>query len=89
MSRSEDVFGIIPADGKYNEMKLIYDTCRKNEIPVPEEVDDFFEGLEPNGIGVEVSIESKEGRGDGFDFIDVDVRELPEHVKIVRFKISY
>lgn len=84
-----EVIGIIPADEKYNEMKAIYDACRKNKVRIPAEVDDFFDGCSPNGIGMEMSVPYTEGQTDGYSYITIDIQSLPENVRFIQFRLLY
>jgi hypothetical protein len=89
MSTSYYVKGIIPADDYYNKMLTIYKACNNAGIEPPKDVLKFFNYEEPNGVGVEVKIDSEEGEDGCTDFIDVDISKLPKDVKIVRFIVSY
>ena len=54
MGMSTNTVGIIPADEKWKEMKLIYDTCLKNKIEIPKKVNEFFNDEEPDEKGVKI-----------------------------------
>lgn len=82
------VVGIIPADEKYELMKTIWELCKKAGIEPPSEVSDFFDGEEPDGTGVIVTLNAdcaEQWSTDDAWCIQVDVSKLPEHVRYVRF----
>lgn len=88
------VIGFKPKDEKFESMKLIYDTCEKTNIPIPQEVIDYFGDEEPNDIGVRVEL-PKECQKEWCDpdqaasGIEIDVRKLPKDVYIIRFINSW
>jgi hypothetical protein len=72
-------------------MKAVFDACVKADVDIPKEVSDFFGGEEPDHCGIEVSLEGyyvpyKDGMIEGFE---INVTDLPDHVKIIRFYNSY
>lgn len=93
MSMSTSVVGFKPPDEKWKEMKAIWDACDKAEIAIPDEVDEFFGGYDPDDRGVEVDLEDSPccsvyapEMKDGFE---IDVTKLPKDVTIIRFWNSY
>ena len=87
------VDGVIPADKRYNEMKAIWEMCERANINPPFEVMEFFNGEKPDSKGVVMEIKElpavskwyQEDYGQGFE---IDIRELPEPIKIIRFYAS-
>ena len=93
MSMSTNVVGFKPPDEKWKRMKAIWDACDEAEIEVPVEVDEFFDGCEPDEAGVEVELEDTlccdvydEEMKNGFE---IEIAKLPKDVKIIRFWNSY
>ena len=93
MSMSTYVYGIVPVDDKYIQMRDIYNTCIKAGVSVPPEVKSFFDHLPPDDKGVIVDLgrhpcqsvykaEMQEG-------IEVDISKVPKPIKIIRFVNSY
>lgn len=96
MSQSLHVVGIRPPDEKFEKMKAVWDSCKAAGVPIPEEVESFFEHEFPDESGVVVDIqyeadtvcvtryedEMKEG-------FEVDLTELPADITILRFYVSY
>lgn len=90
---SMHVVGFRPPNDKWKKMKAIWDACNAAEIPVPEEVTDFFNETFPDENGVKIDLEA-EGcvsrySDDSRDGFDVDVQKLPPDVTIVRFFNAY
>lgn len=93
MSMSTSVKGFRPPDERWHKMKAIYDSCRAADIEVPDEVLAFFNYIKPDDRGMEVDImdtcvthyNDHEGRV-GYD---VDIRNLPKDVYIIRFYNSW
>jgi hypothetical protein len=86
---STEVIGFKPADEKWEKMKKIWDNCEELHIPVPKEVDDFFNGETPDATGVKVDIPTNEWEGDGASGLEIEVEKIPKDVKIIRFVNSW
>jgi hypothetical protein len=74
-------------------MKAIYDACEEADVPIPEEVDDYFEQDRPDVAGVRVDIMKTEAVKEWHDssasgYI-VDITKLPKDVTIIRFENSW
>ena len=52
MGLSTYVQAFRPPDAKWKKMKQAYDACEAAVVPVPEEVDDFFNNEPPDPAGV-------------------------------------
>jgi hypothetical protein len=98
MSMSCFVKGFIPPDEKYQKMLKAYRACEAADVPVPESVTRFFNDEEPDPAGTEVSLSGskkyqsavKEWHDDGMcTGYEVDLRKLPEDIKIIRFVNSW
>ena len=92
MSMSSYVIGIVPADENYQKMLHVYDACVSAGIPLPDEVDDFFDGeLPPNRDGMEVEIDTIKDPNprDMQDALVVDLDTIPAHVRKLKFINSY
>ena len=93
MSLSSYVKGIKPPDAKWRKMKAAYDACVAAGAPVPDVVDDFFDGETPDDAGVVVDLEDcvavKRYSVDRCDCFEVDVTKLPRDVTTIRFVNSY
>lgn len=89
MSMSTHVVGFRPPDEKWEKMKAIWDACADAGITVPEEVEAFFNGGPPDAAGVRIELEEttavKEWSDECGSGFEVDVRELPAYVTIIRF----
>ncbi len=88
MGMSSSAVGFRPPDEDYKKMKAIWDACKTARVPIPEQVEKFFDYRAPDPQGVEVDIKAatKEWADkDACDGLEVDVTKLPAGVKIVRF----
>jgi hypothetical protein len=100
MSMSTYVYGIKPADAKYQEMLGIYNMCIKAKVEIPKEVQKFFGDEDPDPAGVVENLSSNWGksknksavtpyRADMQEGFEVDLSKLDPNIKILRFVNSY
>lgn len=89
MSNSYSVVGIKDTDYRYQKMANIYFTCKEANVTIPDEVLDFFNDKEPNGMGVTVDITASMVQGLGEKHFDVDLKGLNKDIRYIRFTISY
>lgn len=96
MGVSYYVVGIKPADEKYNQMKTIYELCERANVSIPKEVREFFRETTPGARGLEIDLSDIEGPDplvikdtskDDYR-LTVDLRKLPEDIKILAFVVS-
>jgi hypothetical protein len=98
---STHVQGFVPPDAKFKKMLQAYQACESAGVPIPAEVDKFFNGELPDDTGVKVSTydnsvlakafkgaitEYNEDDGQGYE---VDLRKVPSDIKIIRFTNSW
>lgn len=91
MSMSSFVLGIVPPDDKWLQMKKIADACDAADIDRPSEVDDFFEGEDPDPAGMIIDIENlcREWGEESSMGYELDVAAIPKKVKTIRFYNSW
>ena len=89
MSMSTHVLGFRPPDEKWLAMQAVWDACTAAGIEVPKSVDAFFGGMPPDKSGVEVEILCHGYHDDGRDGFEIDIRELPKDVTVLRFFNSW
>jgi hypothetical protein len=89
MGTSTHVVGIKPPDATWHKMNAALQACRAANVPIPPEIDKYFDGEEPDPDGVIVDISYHEYEGDMEEGYQVNIEELPAHVKIIRFYNSY
>lgn len=94
MGVSTYVVAIRPPDERWLKMKAVYDACIKANIPLPKEVENFFDGSPPDSVGVPIYLDTgscgvREWQNDTADGLEVVLAELPLEVKILRFVNSY
>lgn len=91
MSMSTGVFGIRPPEGKWKEMKRIYDACKRLNEDVPKFVLEFFNYRDPEPDGVCVELEEldngcvREWCDEYRQGLEIEVAKLPKDVTIIRF----
>ena len=91
MSMSTHIIGFQPPDNEWKKKKDAYNACIDAEIPIPKELDLYFNGEAPDDYGGEISIDNAvtkwcEEMRDGFE---VEIAKLSPNVKIIRFYNSY
>ena len=92
MGMSTHIVGFIPPDEKYEKMLAIARQCNELEIKHPDEVSDFFSDVaEPEERGYEVDFEDiiTDWRDDTREGFELNVSEIPENVKVIRFYNSW
>lgn len=95
MSQTVYVQGIKPPDETWRRMKAIWDACEAAGVRTPPEIDRYFEGANPDPLGVIVDINhykgivAREWSDDARNGIEVMIDKLPPGTSIIRFVISY
>lgn len=99
MGMSTHVVGIVPADEKYKAMLDVYRACEKAGIPIPEEVEAFFEGKKPDLKGILINLTGPvphyapngvtKWEGDGDSGFEVDLDALDPKIRRLRFYNSW
>lgn len=91
MSTSYHVCGIIPADEKYKQMLEIYDLCKKVNISLPKEINEFFNYSVPNKTGIIIDL-GEDGLNIAKEYAaeyewgwEVDIDKIPKSIKTIRF----
>lgn len=84
--------GFKPPDEKWTQMKAVYDACKKANVGIPEQVDDFFAGEAPDAHGVYVSRKELKAAIEPMENADgyiVDLRKLPAEITHLKVWNSY
>lgn len=96
MSMSTHVSGFKPPDEKWRAMKAVWDSCNTAGVTPPDEVLKFFDHVDPDEHGVEVSEDTLSALGavcrwrdDYRDGYEVYVEKLPPDVKVIRVFNAY
>ena len=91
MSMSTSIYGIKLPDEKFKKMFQIYKNCEELGLEIPDEVDNYFEGGEPDSEGVVVSVDNivREFSRDGEKGVEIRVEDIPKDVKVLRFVNSW
>jgi hypothetical protein len=88
---STHVVGIRPPDERWRQMKSVWDACKEAGVPVPGEVQEFFDWMEPDPSGVEVPLDTvaRKWRAEMQDGFEIDVAAIPAGIKTIRFYNNY
>lgn len=93
MSMSTHIYGIVPADAQYEKMASIWWSCIESKVSIPKEVIEFFNGDSPDDKGTPIDLEKHtcctEYTKDSCEGVEIDIRKLPGHVKLIRFYNSF
>lgn len=93
MGMSTFVVGFKPPDEKWKAMYKVWLACKEGGIKIPDEIDDFFEGVNPDKAGVEVDLERleccAEYKDDSSEGFEIHLDTLPKGIKIIRFCNSW
>lgn len=84
MSKELYLEGIILPDNKWKQMKKVYDACIEADVDIPTNVQVYFNYEAPNDIGIVLDLTeyftSTLEKG-----LEINVEDIPENVKILRF----
>jgi hypothetical protein len=91
MGMSMRVTGFRPPDDKWRQMYRIWKACTEANIEPPDEVQEFFNWSEPDPQGVEVDVPHSEYTNEAVlsHGLEVDVQQIPNGVRVLRFRVSY
>jgi hypothetical protein len=86
MSESLTIKAFRSPDEKWQNMKDIWDACEKASVIIPEEVEGYFNGENPDPAGIEIDIGYllEEWDNDGDSGYQIDVNKLPNDIKYLR-----
>lgn len=93
MGMSTHVIGIGRADDKHKRMFKAYEACIAADVPVPDDINEYFDYDTPNEMGREIELrrgdsctEYKAEMRDGYD---IEIAKLPKDITHIRFFNSY
>jgi len=92
MGMSTRVEGFKARDKKWEKMEKVWVACTDAGIDLPEEVEDFFEGVNPVGEpGQSVSIDEcvSEWGADMSQGYQVEIAKIPKDITHIRFSNSW
>jgi hypothetical protein len=95
MSMTTTVRGFRPPDEKWKKMKAVWDSCQKAGIEVPDDVQAFFNWVDPDPRGVETDLTAgkspaaKEWGDSDSQGYEVDLSRLPKGLTFIRFCNSW
>lgn len=88
MGMSTYVKGIKPSDSTYQKMLAVFNACHDAGVNCPKVVLDFFNGNEPDGLGIIVDLPVEVVRHriePSKESFEVDLKKLPKDVTVIRF----
>ena len=89
MTMSTHVMGIKPADETYKRMLAAYEACTAAVVPVPAEVQKFFDFEKPEPTGVSVNLDKdgavRKWEGEAASGFEVDLGQLDPTIRVLRF----
>jgi hypothetical protein len=90
MSVSVDIEGFKDPTPEYKAMAAAYRACEEAGVPIPDELNRFFDWGEPRDDGTLVSLEeAMTGKGVAYgDGILIDLSKLPEGVTRIRVSMG-
>lgn len=91
MGMSSHVTGFCPPDEEFLAKKRAYEACVDADVSIPDELINYFGETGPDPSGVEIDIKAavirySDEMRDGFE---VNLKDLPKSVKVIRFFNSY
>ena len=89
MGMTSIVYGIKPPNERWKRMKAIWEACDEADIPIPDEVDEYFDCGAPDEKGVIVEIPSEKYSEEASSGFEIDLDKLPKDVKRIRFLNSW
>jgi hypothetical protein len=93
MSMSTSIRGFKPPDEKWKRMREVWRTCEKANVPIPKEVEIFFDYGEPDESGVVIDLEENDAvelwETESESGFQVDLTKLPKDVRFIRFYNSW
>jgi len=89
MGMNTHVVGIKEPTEQYRKYKAIWDACTDAGIPIPDEVDTYFNGYTPNPNGITVDVPACTHNEPGKEHTEVVLADLPEGVTMLRFTNSW
>ena len=93
MGMSTHIAGITPPDAAFQKMYDAYKACEDAGVQIPDEIVKYFQGELPDPKGMITDLTRApfvtEYNEDSQNGLEVDLRKLPNHIKVIRFYNSY
>ena len=79
---------IVDDEDEYEKMLAIYEACENANVSLPAVVDNYFDYEKPNGLGRTKEYDLLEGKDDnGIKYLELDMEDVDEDVRYIRFEI--
>ncbi len=89
MGMSTEVVAIRPPDEKWRQMKVAWEACKAIGVPIPQEIDEFFNerGPDPNGVVIDLykNAAVEEWRDNDSEGLQVNLEKLLASYPGVRY----
>ena len=89
MSVSIHVTGFKPPDERYKRLVNAWNALEEAGLPPTPELERFFDGAEPDPAGIEVELTLREWHDRSAQGYELEVAEIPDGVKTIRFYQSW
>jgi hypothetical protein len=76
-------------DPEHQKKAAVLKSCLEANVDVPEEIDKYFDFSDDPDYGLVIPFKAREYSGEGEEGLEIDISELPEGVKTIRFVNSY
>lgn len=76
-------------DPEHQKKVKVLAACLEAGVSMPEEIDEYFDSSNDPDTGLIIPFEAREYKGEYEEGLEVDISELPEGVKTIRFVNSY
>ena len=89
MSMSTRVVGFVPPDEKFRKMLAVWNACKTAKVPVPRDVEEFFDDRDPDENGMEVDVPVTKWNTEYQQGYELKVADIPKNVSVIRFFNSW
>ncbi|MEE9367015.1 MAG: hypothetical protein V3W44_10035 [Dehalococcoidales bacterium] len=90
MSMSTYIKGFKLLDRQWVAMKHVWESCIRADVDIPYKVLEFFDHVPPSEAGAECDVPyTTSNREASRTIYEVDIGQIPEGVKIIRFYNSW
>jgi hypothetical protein len=76
-------------DPEHQKKAAVLDACLEAGVDIPKAIEEYFDGSDDPDTGLIIPFSAREYKGEYEEGLEVDISELPEGVKTIRFVNSY
>lgn len=91
MGMNTSVTGFRKPDKEFFKMKKVWDACKEANVPIPDDVEEYFDYSRPDNTGIELSLKKyvEEVKGDMEEGFQIEISKLPKNITHIKFTNSY